>query len=1203
MEPATLITALAVLQAPPALTEVAANPLDESSGEFVEVYNPGPDTLALDGWSLTDGDALDPIEAWDEASHGPFPHPGAVTGTDTLLPGGYCLVFELDYPDNPVYEIPEGTLVMTTADFSVCNGLAASSDPLTLFEPEGTADSNAVSTYGTPVPSDIWQDRDDDGADDIPFDPGDGFTVERYPQGAPDQEGSWITGPLGGTPGAPPEAPPDTLNVSCAGVWAEPSQPQPGTPFSVLCAFHCWGTQPPSSGELSLFLDSRGDSLPQSGELLGQWPATMLSPGETDTFTVDVTLDTGWYIPSARSDVPEDGYADDDYFRIPLAVGGGVPAVVTEVIANAVDEDTDELVEIYYPGPGSLLLPGCHLTDGDALDELAAWDQGAIYDPDALPLPALPAGRVAVLMDAEYAQGSQPYDLPESTVVVTTGNTTIGNGLTTNDPVLLYHHADSSLASLMSTYGTPALDDDPLSCDDDGADGIPFDPGDGCGVQRLSPALPDLEWAWESSGPGGTPGWVPQPADSQDLATVSLMVEPSEPDHGQQVLLSATTLNCGVEELSGGTVTFFLDQDADSLPGQAEVVAEVGLPAMSPGDTALVETATSLAQGNYLAAALCSHPQDGNPSNDLRIEGLVVGGGSPLVVSEVLCNPEDEDRDEMMEIYFPGPGVFDLQGCRITDGDALDSLVELEAGSLEDPDAVCGRFLPEGGFALVLDSEYPQGSQPYDLPPGTLVLTTANTTLGDGLSGNDPVTLYGPGGTSTEDVMSTYGTPIDAPDPEGRDDDGLDDIPFDPGEGNSVQRVELQGPDLEDNWYASPGGPTPGAPPPPVYLGPDGCVSLLACEPPMGAEGVQVSLTASLLNAGTDSIPQGELTLRFYRDADGDSLADPGEQLHAYQAGALEPGDSLLIPAQWTSCGGPALLLAVCSCPSDTNPSNDTASVVWNRPLDLVVNEIMYSPAPGNPEWVELHVCPGTGPVDLAEVTFSDSREAVSITDDPVVVHEGGFAVLCADSAAFAESWPGVEAPVIQPEQWPALNNENQQGEEYADDLRLSLASGQVIDRVPYGDDWGGDTGRSLERIEAPAAGWEASNWTGCAEGGTPGAPNGASSGQQGGPFLAVWPSPFSPDGDGRDDVLNVSMNAGTSGNTVTSRIYNAQGRVMKTLAERVECGSSLTLQWDGSDENGTRMPVGRYIVFLRCRPASGEVREAVEVVILARRL
>ncbi len=1203
MDPVTLLTALVVSQAPPVITEVAANPLDESSGEFVEIYNPGPDTLALSAWSLTDGDALDPIEAWDESSHGPFPHSGAVTGTDTLLPEGYCLVFELDYPGNPVYEIPDGTLIMTTADLAICNGLAASSDPLTLFEPQGTADSNAVSTYGTPVPSDIWQDRDDDGLDGIPFDPGDGFTVERYPQDAPDLEQYWIQGPYGGTPGAPPSAPPDTVNVSCTGVWTEPQEPPADQPFSVLCSFHCWGTQPPSSGELSLFLDSRGDSLPQAGELLGDWPATGLSPGQTDTFSVQVTLDTGWYIPSARADVPDDGYGEDDYSRISLAVGGGVPAVVTEVIANAIDEDTDELVELYYPGPGSLLLPGCHLTDGDALDELTAWNQGVIYDPDALALPALPSGRVAVLLDAEYAQGSQPYDLPESTVVVTTTNTTIGNGLTTNDPVLLYHHADSSLASLMSTYGTPVLDDDPLACDDDGADGIPFDPGDGYGVQRLSPALPDLEWAWESSGPGGTPGWIPQAADSQDLAVVSMSVNPSQPDPGQQVLLSATTLNCGAVELSGGTITFFLDQDADSLPGEGEIITEHALPIMAPGDTALVETSTSLSQGNYLAAALCSHPEDGNPSNDARLEGLVVGGGSPLVVSEVLCNPEDEDRDEMIELHFPGTGVFDMAGCRFTDGDAVDSLVELEAGALEDPDAAYGRFLTEGGFALVLDSEYPQGSQPYDLPPGTLVLTTANTTLGDGLSGNDPVTLYGPGGTSAEDVMSTYGTPIIADDPLECDDDGEDDIPFDPGESNSVQRVDLAGPDQEDNWYASPDGPTPGEPPPPVYLGPDACVSLLACEPPMGEEGVQASLTASLLNVGTESIAQGELTLRFYRDADGDSLAEPEEVFRTYQAGSLEPGDSLLIPAQWASCGEAALLLAVCSCPSDTNPSNDTARVVWNRPLDLVVNEVMYSPASGNPEWVELYVCAQTGPVDLSEVSFADSRESISITDAPIVLDGGGYAVLCSDSTAFRETWPGVEAPVIQPEDWPTLNNTNQQGEEYADDLRLILQGGQVVDRVPYGDDWGGGVARSLERMEAADPGWQASNWAGCPEGGTPGRENSCSSGQQGGPFLAVWPNPFSPDGDGRDDVLNIEMNAESQANTVTARIYNVQGRVVTTLAERLECGASLGLQWNGTSESGARMPVGRYIVYLRCRPESGDVREALEVVVLARRL
>ena len=1048
MEPVTLLAALMTAQTAPVITEVAANPLDESSGEFVEIHNPGPDTLFLDGYSLTDGDALDPIEAWDEASHGSFPHPEAVTGTDRLPPGGYCLVFELDYASNPVYEIAEGTLVMTTADLAVCNGLAASSDPLTLFDPFGTADSNSVSTYGTPMPSDEWTDRDDDGLDGIPFDPGDGFTVERWPITAPDQEGSWLVGPAGGTPGLPPQAPPDTVNVACCGVWTEPEHPESGQPFTVRAAFQCWGTVSPSSGELEIFLDSQGDSLAQADELLASWPAPAMAPGETDTFAVSTELESGWYIPSALSSVPEDQFSLDDYARIPLRVGEGVSAVITEVVANAENEDTDELVEIYYPGPGSLLLPECHLTDGDALDVIKAWDQGTLADPDALTLPALPADRVALVLDSEYAAGTQPYDLPESTVVVTTGNTTLGNGLTTNDPVLLYHHADSSLASLMSTYGTPTLSDDPLECDDDGGDNIPFDPGDGQGVQRTGTLLPDVEWAWESSGPGGTPGWLPQPPDSQDLALVSLSANPADPDPGEQVELSALVINAGLLEMSGGQVTLFLDQNADSIPQADEILAVPALPDLAPGDTASVSHATELTQGNYLAAALVSHPEDGCPQNDLRRRSLVVGQGCPLVISEVLCNPESEDHDELIELYFPGPGVFDLEGCRLTDGDALDSLVCLEEGSLADPDAVYGSYMTAGDFAIVFDSEYPLGTQPYDLPPGALALTTANTTLGDGLSGNDPVTLYGPGGIGPEDVMSTYGTPIDGSTPDERDDDGADGIPFDPGQGNSVQRVDLCGDDCEDNWLAFPDGPTPGDPPPEVVVGPDAAVAGLALEPPMGDGEQQVTLYATAANVGTEPLASGELLLCFYHDANGDSLPEPGEMICSYGGGGLEPGDSLVVPAQWDGCQGPASLLALAECAVDSNPANDTARVVWNRPLAIVLNEVMYSPEPGLPEWVELHNSSEEAQT-LDELLFADSRECVQVVEGPLSLPAGGYAVLCSDSSGFRDAWPGVEAPVIQPEEWPTLNNTNQQGESWADDLRLLLPGGQVLDWVP----------------------------------------------------------------------------------------------------------------------------------------------------------
>ncbi|MBD3278596.1 MAG: hypothetical protein GF388_09865, partial [Candidatus Aegiribacteria sp.] len=74
--------------------------------------------------------------------------------------------------------------------------------------------------------------------------------------------------------------------------------------------------------------------------------------------------------------------------------------------------------------------------------------------------------------------------------------------------------------------------------------------------------------------------------------------------------------------------------------------------------------------------------------------------------------------------------------------------------------------------------------------------------------------------------------------------------------------------------------------------------------------------------------------------------------------------------------------------------------------------------------------------------------------------------------------------------------------------------------------------------------------------------------------------------------------------NEVTLEIYNVQGRLLLRLLNRETCGSSRTVAWDGSGDSGGRLPVGRYIVYLKSRAAdSGEYREDCTVVVLARQL
>ena len=1196
----------ALLARVPVITEVSSNPVIEVSGEFIELFNPGRSAVCIQGFSITDGDALDQLVPWTESLHGPFPHSGMLLECDSIPPSSFALVFELDYSDDPVYEIPAGTVILTTGDHSICNGLAASSDPLTLFDSAGTADSNVVSTYGTPVPSDFWEERDDDGLDDIPFDPGDGATVERYPWSAPDHENSWFTGPAGGTPGSHPEPPPDTLNISCDSIWTVPEQPEHQQPFMVCARFSCWGNAPPSSGSLLLFLDLQGDSSASPQEVLAEFPASALAPGTSQEFSAAAVLETGWYLPSAISEVPEDSFPQDDHRSVPLPVGGGIDLVLTEVMCNPLDEDRGEYLEVYYPGPGLFPLAGCSFTDGDAVDQIAPWNSAPLQDPDAVYSSYLPAGSRGIVIDPEYSSGPQEYDLAESTFVFTVENTTIGNGLTGSDPVTLYDMFGTDQSCVMSTYGTPLQNDDPLLCDDDGLDNIPFDPGEYHSVERLDISFPDEEYCWAVSPEGGTPGGPAVFADTLDASIDTLLVYPSQPQPGQPLQLVSVVSNQGTCTASGLTVTLFIDSDADSLPDPDEVVLETLVDSIGPGQAdTLGATVSAPAEGCYLAAAGVYMEGDMVPGNDLAMNSFITGDGAPLVITEVLCNPTVEDTDEFIELFYPGPGVFDVTGCSFTDGDALDLLVpwDDQYGVITDPDAGSSPYLTQGSYAVVLDREYPQGTQPYDFPPGTTVLTTANTTLGDGISGNDPITIYFSSGTCASDVMSTYGTPLVSDDPLMCDDDGLDDIPFDPGQDLSVQRAEASLPDHQDSWFAPVSGPTPGSPPPFCPQGRNACGILLDCSPPMGEAEEQTELVAVFSSTGTDTIPGG-MCVAFYADLDQSGHPTPAELIDAFTCGILAPGDSVTTNCSWSAPGSSMELFAVAQCPGDSFPQDDTLRCFWNLTGPVVINEIMYSPSPGEPEWLEL-LNRSQDPVQLLGWTTEDSKDRQVFCQDSLSIPPDSFVLVVPDSAEFRQFWPDVTCPLLQPPSWPVLNNTAQSGEEWADIVMIRDGQLQPQDYVPYDDDWGASQGISLERIDPDQPGYRGSNWTGSSSSATPGRPNSCSGGGlEPGRYLCYHPDPFSPDGDGIDDILTIQMDFGHPENEVTLEIYNVQGRLILGLLNREICGGSRTVIWNGTGEGGSRLPVGRYIIFLSSRAEdTGEYREDCGVVVLARHL
>ena len=130
-------------------------PLDEGTGEFVEVYNDGSSPIDLWGLIIYDGDAWDFIREYQG-------------GSTVVQPGEYAVIIDQDYTGQ--YSIPAGVTVVTVDDGSIGSGLAASSDEVYLYEADGYS---VIDAYA------------------FPFNPGNGVSAERIDLSAADAPSNW----------------------------------------------------------------------------------------------------------------------------------------------------------------------------------------------------------------------------------------------------------------------------------------------------------------------------------------------------------------------------------------------------------------------------------------------------------------------------------------------------------------------------------------------------------------------------------------------------------------------------------------------------------------------------------------------------------------------------------------------------------------------------------------------------------------------------------------------------------------------------------------------------------------------------------------------------------------------------------------------------------------------------------------------------
>lgn len=510
--------------------------------------------------------------------------------------------------------------------------------------------------------------------------------------------------------------------------------------------------------------------------------------------------------------------------------------VISEVMANAVNEDNGELVELFNAGDAAIDLAGLKVSDGDARDDLVAFGNGSTV---------VAAGAYAVLVDPEYPGG---YDIPAGTTVVTVGNTTIGSGLATSDPVTLY--ATDGI-TILATYAHP------------------FDPGNGVSVERVDLNGADLATNWRASPcmqSAGRPNCAPETL-AAGIIVSEVMANPTNETTGELIeIYNGTTSPVDVAGMviadgdstdqvigwGGGTtvvpgLTYAVILDPDFPSADIPVVIDPSAVLLTvPGSTlgnglamddpitlldssgAVVDTyartltvpdgrsveKVSLSMGDVDGNwAQSSCPTGSSPGRLNCVSSASAGSPTPLVISEVMSNPLDEDKGELIELFNRGIDPVDAEGLILSDGDAVDAIVGYQGGS---------TVIPAGGYAVILDAEY---AGQYAIPPATTLLSTPDTTLGSGLALDDQIRLYETNGVEVIDSFR---------------------YPFNPGNGRSAERIDLRAFDAAANWTASTcaSGSSPGA---------DNCAGSPTGLPK------QLRFTEALANqTGTEGAGEGE---------------------------------------------------------------------------------------------------------------------------------------------------------------------------------------------------------------------------------------------------------------------------------------------------------------------------------------------------------
>ncbi len=273
---------------------------------------------------------------------------------------------------------------------------------------------------------------------------------------------------------------------------------------------------------------------------------------------------------------------------------------------------------------------------------------------------------------------------------------------------------------------------------------------------------------------------------------------------------------------------------------------------------------------------------------------------------------------------------------------------------------------------------------------------------------------------------------------------------------------------------------------------------------------------------------------------------------------------------------------------------------------DIILNELMFNPLTNGSDYIELYNN-SDKILDLKELflaNWDDDSIAnyKSITDVQRLILPQEYVLITEDTNDIINDFSiyGL-GTFVQANDIPSYPNDS--GTVYV----LSKDS-IIIDFFHYDEDFhfellASNDGKSLERIAFDGEMNNPDNWHTAAETvewGTPGYENSQLFEAEVAGEVTVDPQMFSPDSDGYNDVLTITLDLSSTENIVNIEIFDNYGRLIRELKDNFFAGNFSTYTWDGITDDGEKALIGTYVILISVTDADGNRTQFKKVAVLA---